>query len=106
MAGKAAVQSRLDVFLLGVLEVFFLTVPGLQGRSLQGTMIREGHGPRLVQRALVEGIPTDGSLFLALTSRRKGMPGTAGGTGRRGAAQRSNSGKRNFFIFGDTGESL
>ena len=62
-------QGSLDVFFLGSLQVLLLSTPGLQGRGLQGSAIREGQGPRLQQVALVDGAEVDGCLLLTLASR-------------------------------------
>lgn len=59
LAGKAVVQSTLDVFPLGALEVFFLNIPGIRGRNLQGTII-------------LRDIQISGSIFLTLTPRQEG----------------------------------
>lgn len=88
-------QSTLDVFLLGVLQVFFLAAPGLEGRSLEGTAIREGQGPWLVQRALIDGIQMDGSLFLTLTSRQE-----SDACDHRKNVSRSGRTKHGFKVYG------
>lgn len=74
LAGKAVGQGSLDIFFLGGLQVFLLSAPGLQGRGLQGSAIREGQGPRLQQGALVDGVEVDGGLLLALASGEEGDP--------------------------------
>ncbi|XP_025209304.1 uncharacterized protein LOC112604485 [Theropithecus gelada] len=51
LTGKAVGQGSLDVLLLCSLQVLLLPTPGLQGRGLQGSAIREGQGPGLQQGA-------------------------------------------------------
>lgn len=80
LAGKAVGQGSLDVFFLGSLQVLLLSTPGLQGRGLQGSAIREGQGPRLQQGALVDGVEVDGCLLLTLASGQEGDPRDSGGT--------------------------
>lgn len=67
-------QGSLDILLLGSLQVLLLPTPGLQGRSLQGSAIGEGQGPRLQQGTLVDGVEVDGCLLLTLASRQEGDP--------------------------------
>lgn len=63
--------STLDELLCGGLLVVLGPAPGVQGRGLQGTSIREGEGPGFVQRAGVDGVQVDGRLLLTLTSREE-----------------------------------
>ena len=74
-------QGSLDILLLGSLQVLLLSTPGLQGRSLQGSAIGEGQGPRLQQGAFVDGVEVDGSLLLTLASRQEGDPCRTRGEG-------------------------
>lgn len=65
-------QSSLDKLFLACLSILLLATPGFEGRSLQGTAIREGQGPGPVQRALVHGVQVDGGLLLTLATREEG----------------------------------
>ena len=85
LAGKAVGQGSLDVFFLGSLQVLLLSTPGLQGRGLQGSAIRESQGPRLQQGALVMALRLMDASSSLWPPDRKVIPGTAGGTVRRSA---------------------
>lgn len=59
----------LDELLCGCTFVVLQAAPGLQSRSLQGSAEREGEGPGLHKRAVIDGIEVDRGLFLTLSTR-------------------------------------
>lgn len=58
----------LEELSLGSLHVVFASLPGLQYGGLQGTAVREGQGPWLASRTLVDGVQVDSGVLFRLTA--------------------------------------
>lgn len=81
-------SSSLEDF-LSLLDVFFLTIPGLDARVLKGSSVREGETPRSLDGGqLVHGVEVQSGFFFTLTT---GQEHDTGDSRRDGSAQSSDS---------------
>jgi len=90
---------------LGLLDVFFLTIPGLDARVLEGSSVREGETPRSLDGGqLVHGVEVQSGFFFTLTAGQEHDTGDSRGDG---SAQSSDSQFSDFSgaDVGSVGES-